>query len=168
MKTRAGFISNSSSSSFVVGFPLPRPTSVEELQRLLFKGTQSFHVYDDVVGAEQAAARVWGDFNGQVPMTLEDIAEELGQGWLDGAPSYFKIVTADWNDKALHAQQKTEYEGQLALFVKKLIWEKIRPELNRGTQFYRFSYSDNDGAFEAALEHGDIFANLPHIQISHH
>jgi hypothetical protein len=41
---------------------------------------------------------------------------------------------------------------------------KKHPQLYIGI----FEYSDNDGSHWALMEHGQVFRNLPHAQISHH
>ena len=39
---------------------------------------------------------------------------------------------------------------------------------NNGKYIYVFKYSDNDGEFGCAMEHGEIFKSLPHVRVSHH
>jgi hypothetical protein len=39
---------------------------------------------------------------------------------------------------------------------------------NKGTFILCTTYSDNEGSFGAAMEHGDIFRNLDHIRVSEH
>lgn len=58
MKIRQGFVSNSSSSSFVVGF-YRKPKDVAELQQLLFQEDQIYpHPYDDEgIPVEKVASR---------------------------------------------------------------------------------------------------------------
>ena len=34
--------------------------------------------------------------------------------------------------------------------------------------YFRFSYSDNDGSFFVAMEHGNLFRYMNHLRISHH
>jgi hypothetical protein len=169
MKLRTCFVSNSSSSNFVVGFYPQKPASIEELCQLLFGETLSFGPFDTVFPTQLAAEQVWSDLKDQNPLTVSEIAAELEEGWLEGAPDYFRIVTARYDkERERYEQQKSEYYDRKTTFIQELFRRKFQPELNRGTQFYRFSYSDNDGEFHTALEHGDIFAKLPHLRISHH
>ena len=39
---------------------------------------------------------------------------------------------------------------------------------NESGVLYIFEYSDNDGSYSSALEHGDLFAKLKHVRISKH
>lgn len=89
MKTRNGFVSNSSSSSFVVSFP-KKPTDFADVYEMMFSSKNGkIQPYDFVDGLThaQVAERVWGDIKeligkkkdeyqkGYAPATLSDIAE---------------------------------------------------------------------------------------------
>jgi len=39
---------------------------------------------------------------------------------------------------------------------------------HKGQELYVFHYGDDDGDYYSVLEHGGIFNNLPHEQISYH
>lgn len=159
MKIRGGFVSNSSSSSFVVAFDT-MPGSPEEMQELLFEddGTFSNPYGDNVYDAAAVAATVFGDVGD--PLTREQVISELSGGWLDGAPDWdaFRKPNGD-TDWAAHDVARREHAEVLYdEFLKK----------NEGKVFLRFEYSDNDGAYYTSLEHGDLFRRLEHIRISHH
>ena len=67
MKTRNGFVSNSSSSSFVVAFPFI-PKTVDELKTLLFGASQSLDYYGDMtVDTNTAAQIIFEDMKKQKP-----------------------------------------------------------------------------------------------------
>lgn len=76
MKIRTGFVSNSSSSSFLVWFTM-MPQSVEELKALLFGDRQAIEKYDYTVATSVAAAIIWQDLQNQQPATAEDMRDEL-------------------------------------------------------------------------------------------
>ncbi len=88
MKTRNGFVSNSSSSSFVVAFP-KKPKSVEDVHKMMFDGEDGrIQPYDFVDGLSysQIAKRVWDDIkkkpkdkwdHNKVPAKINDIKEEF-------------------------------------------------------------------------------------------
>jgi len=91
MKTRNGFVSNSSSSSFVVAFP-KEPKSFEDVFQMMFnskEGRIQFYDFIDGMSYTQIATRVWGDLqkkydknnileNNVVPAKLKDIVEVFG------------------------------------------------------------------------------------------
>lgn len=92
MKIRKGFVSNSSSSSFILALD-KKPKSVSEMKELLFGDAEFYYdpYYDESSSYFQnrtekyptktVAKTVFEDIKDQKPMTLEDIAEELSSGW---------------------------------------------------------------------------------------
>ena len=64
MKTRNGFVSNSSSSSFIVGFDTI-PKTVEELKKLLFKNDKILSAYDIELDTQKAADIIFDDIKNQ-------------------------------------------------------------------------------------------------------
>lgn len=61
MKTRNAFVSNSSSSSFIVAFPR-EPTSAEEVFQIMFNGEdEAIEFYSDPVPHKAIANQVWRD-----------------------------------------------------------------------------------------------------------
>lgn len=189
MKTRNGFVSNSSSSSFIVCFKDGRPKDVVELQRLLFGTELAYrnpYPYDDdspgSFAVSDVAGIVWNDLKKQRKMSVKDIAEAMDSyfsGNIDvpPAPKYPDYPSALYRiddvrirerdprhiayEEALDKHRK-EYEEWRELVAKKFI------SLHPG-EFYQFEYSDNgEGAIGIAMEHGDLFKNVPHIKVSRH
>lgn len=82
MKIRTGFVSNSSSSSFVVAFPR-KPESIADIKEFLFGDRDadgSVTYYDYNVTMDEVARQVFNDMQ-SVAMTTEEITEELNSGW---------------------------------------------------------------------------------------
>lgn len=153
MKTRQGFVSNSSSSSFVVA--IPKDISLSEtkiegvvpervkkrlvinmrsLRDVMFSPEEtSVNPYDhmDGISVEQVVQRVIADMKEQTPNNREAIMSEL--------------------DYELGESGAQEFIDQ-----------------HKDKDIYVFEYADENGNFECTMEHGDIFKNLPHIRISHH
>lgn len=144
MKIRSGYVSNSSSSSFVIALP-SRPASVEQLHDWLFPdGPQANICWHGDIDSMSAAKAVFADLTD--PIEIEPLAVLAGAY---GAP----VVPP--TPRAL-----IEEMGQAAAdrFVRQ----------NPGAVFYNLMYSDNDGPLYSALEHGDTWDNIPHVKESHH
>lgn len=159
MKFRDGFVSNSSSSSFIVAFK-KKPENVSEVKEVLFGSEEQLDYYDEKFTTWQIAQQVFDDI--KEPLTEEQIAEELSYGYLDDkdAPEYSAFVKEDGRtDFDEYHKAKNKYAQKRA---KKFL------KIAKGRQIYKFHYSDNDSNFFSAMEHGEIFYKLPHIQISHH
>jgi len=197
MKLRTGFVSNSSSSSFIVGFK-KRPQSVEEVHELLFgKEPSVIEVYNYGLPTMVAAEQVFNDIQKQQPATETQIKEDAGHGYFPGYPSYdynadepSRILEKEFNTKfpkehIYDAPEKLSCDearelGRRIREARELEWdaeEKLRQEaldkyvksiLSKyaGLEVYLFEYADDGG--QCVMEHGDIFHNLPHEQISRH
>ena len=91
----------------------------------------------------------------------------------DDAPNYddFEHIK-DWSEKseAYHnAMDKFAKKKMKEFFnIRKLKLKKLNNEPITDIVLYCFEYSDNDGSYSAALEHGDLFRKLKHITISNH
>lgn len=179
MKTRYGFVSNSSSSSFILSLD-KKPETVEEMKKLLF-GDAEF--YDDPYydadsiyfsnrtakyPALEVAKTVFDDLKDQTSMDQAKVAEELDSGWAeirldDGskAPSYddFRAEgdNGDYNEEA--------YQKASVVFFEKAAEELI--EESKEKELYIVSYSD-DCSYGCALECGTLFDKVDHLRISHH
>lgn len=170
MKIRNGFVSNSSSSSFVVAFP-EMPTSVEHLKKMMFGDDETFpnpYPYDDresEYSTMKIAETVYDNILTQKVNDKENIIEGFG-GWLPGAPEGPDVynrndLTQKEKDKIWSDWDKEydKYQKDTAMaFVKK----------HKDMFIYTFEYSDNDGDYFCTLEHGGIFDNLKHVKISRH
>jgi len=172
MKIRYGFVTNSSSSSFIVAFDKV-PEGVEELQKMLFSDLESYpdpyaDIYadigcDDYVSeypASQVAETVWNDLKGQKKATKEKIAKMFASGWLPNGPDYndYRKENGDIN---WSAYQKDEMAHAMELAKEFL-------QKNKGKYIFIFTYGDDSGRYFSALEHGGLFRQLPHERISHH
>lgn len=161
MKVRRGFVSNSSSSSFIVAFP-SKPESAAELQEMLFGDQETYPCpyYDKGWTARHIAEVVWRDLEEQSPLTLEQVAEKSEGGWIDGQPDFNdfcdKKGETDWD----------AYEAAVSVFARKYASRFI--DQHPDAVFFAFEYSDNDGDMYVAMEHGTLFDKLPHSRISRH
>jgi hypothetical protein len=165
MKVRQGFVSNSSSSSFIVAFPRGMRTKSEDVHRYLFGEEETVSCYDYSITTKQAADIVTGDMREQCPNNLGKLADFLSYD-VDG-----KYPTlCDFWDGEKRMYDKNAYMDALEKHAAAII-EDAHKELGLapgGYDFYVFEYSDNDGEWGVVMEHGDIFANVPYDRQSHH
>jgi len=188
MKIRNGFVSNSSSSSFIVGFE-KIPMTQAELKDMMFppSGYMKFNELDNL-SIDVIVARVWSDLYILKPVKSCAIDEELSNGdfvyhiqtdytEVDAIDKKYEKVYGvlkpwheyeDWAKEHREASDRAwaDYHEKVKAEVKKFKKDNWKKLGLAGKIIFCFNYSDNKG--EELLEHEDIFANLPHIQISHH
>jgi hypothetical protein len=106
------------------------------------------------------------------PLTLDAIVDILCSGWFGNIYDvlerehpchYDKDETRDEHRKKWDARNKRERE-----LATKVAQEWMAQEDVVGKKPYVFRFDDGDGPINCAMEHGDLFKNLPHLHISHH
>ena len=139
MKIRSSFVTNSSSSSFIIAFD-KKPESAEEMKQILFGDQEYFFdpYYDansqyfsnrpEKYSALEVATIVFNDIKDEIPMSEECI-------------EYF-IEDSYGSDK------------DIEIFKDKFVFE--------------VSYADDCGDLGCAMEHGDLFERIPHRSQSNH
>jgi len=169
---------------FVVAFPHV-PKSAKEVQEMMFGDELKFsNPYDvGITKTDLIANTVWNDIKPQKrwkeKTMIERVREAVRGGWLEGQPKYEHFTITPKHIKEL------EYAGEPVLVARvreQIDWkayekacdkyarETVEVLLKNWTDsiIYIFHYGDNDGDYYSTLEHGGIFDNLPHKQISHH
>ena len=94
MKIRTGFVSNSSSSSFIFWFN-NIPESKEEVRILLYGENPprfTTHWDDDAISTEQVASIVFDDIKRLDVLILEKLEEKRNQVNTDGAKNASNII----------------------------------------------------------------------------
>jgi hypothetical protein len=148
MKTRIGFISNSSSSSFIVIFD-KKPRSAKELQKAMFGDKETVAAWRDPVPTKMAAESIFKSLRKQKPLPIRKAIMLLETGVVErGGKSIYP-------HDAESAEEMQRVMAELA-------------NLAKGRLVFEFKYSDNDGNFGSTMEHGDIFRNFDHFIVSHH
>ena len=179
MKIRTGFVSNSSSSSFVVAFP-HNPKSVADLKQMMF-GKQEWHyagIYgskNSDVSTQQIAESVFADIKRKA--TKKQVYESIRNGW-------FKPYIIPEMFPGHHMSETSHLSFQNEDERKEIqrIWKEDE-EINDkranaiADGFVRayddkyivvLSYCDEEGGWQSILEHSDIFYRLNHIITSYH
>jgi predicted ribosome quality control (RQC) complex YloA/Tae2 family protein len=165
-----GFVTNSSSSSFIVAFDKV-PNSWEEVLEMLFDADKAtVSEYDLSMGTKEVAQIVFDDISKQTPNNLDELKETFS-GFYDGIGKYkdYKKLDKKRYDSSTQKEKEELYDKLKVLEdeFEEIHFKKFLEE-NKGKQLYSFSYSDNDGDQGTLMEHGGIFENLPHVRISRH
>lgn len=164
MKIRNGFVSNSSSSSFIVAFD-KLPESPLELQEMLFGAEMAYpNPYPSNHSpwswpASVVTETVWNDLQRATPLSDEEVVDEFMSGYIPQAnyPEYpYNSGMEDWD--TVCKKRDAINKGFAEKFLEKV----------DGKTLIVFSYGDNDGEYYCALEHGPLFSNIEHFRISHH
>jgi hypothetical protein len=98
------------------------------------------------------------------PVSLEKLVEEMGSGTIqsdiEGMPDYEKFGDEFGNIDWFKYQEECQKHGSSILnpFL----------EANKDKDVYLFEYSDENGDYNCALEHGNLFKRLEGFCISHH
>ena len=96
MKTRTGFVSNSSSSSFIIGLS-NEPSCVEDVHKELFdtdevRELEALYDGDDTYTTLDVAQQVYNDVSEKAYTTINTgknaILENIKSGWFEGMPDY--------------------------------------------------------------------------------
>lgn len=173
MKIRQGFVSNSSSSNFILAFN-EKPKSVDELKNLLFGDKETFGYRDFAVPTIDIAEAVYDQLN--KPLNLDEILHELSSGWLDGVtvdrwddPNLPEMWIKDQNGKEIYNPEYDDYMDHVK--EKELVnaleyFNKWKCPDNQ--IYFCVSFGDENGKFDSLCEHGGIFDNIHNIQINHH
>ena len=196
MKMRSGFVSNSSSSSFVVAIPkvidatkeikdlmfFDAGTEVLDMKKLMFGDEEiAYSPYDDnqqnPFDVDTIVGVVEKDMQDQKPNSIAKIAEELSdyderygdnnvEDITDGVP---EIPELDYDTNMSQEERNKFWSNRQKLSEKrgKILAEKFI-KANKGYDVYVFSYADENGELGSMMEHGDIFKNFKHVRISHH
>jgi len=178
MKIRNGFVSNSSSSNFILAFD-KKPESVGELKELMFDRVETWDdpsAYDPFSAPTLDIAKaVFEQLDEQLP--LDKILDEFRSGHLDGVtidtfndPNAPETYVKDENGKEVFNRE--EYERYHDDIREKEIVRALeyfnRWKCPDDQVFYRVTFADEDGPFGSLCEHGEIFDKIHHVQISHH
>ena len=164
MKIRRGFVTNSSSSSFVVGFAR-KPESVNDLRTMLFGDADEHGIYDRNFPTQTLAQCVWDDMQNQEPNIYSDLLTEFMDGSyeLDGADDGMECFDLESPEERMACFNRiAQHNDELAVRAFSKFMDEHAPLF-----FYIFGFSD-DTPLGSVLEHSGIFDKLTHVRFSHH
>ena len=160
-KVRKGFVSNSSSSSFIVAFPKGFEPTTQSVADLLFGGTEGSQHYYDYRADHAVMARVIADdMQSQNPNDPVAIVEEV-----------MNDVNVNMDSYKIGGPNKYEYDWSALRLAEELAANKEIDKLMTkwvDKDIYVFEYSDGDGSLGCCMEHGGTFDAVEHFRISKH
>jgi len=168
MKIRNGFVSNSSSSSFIVAFDR-EPESPDDIKEMLFKGKDKIVLCGQEYDSDKISEIVFRDSTFCV--SDQDILDAISNnGFYFGDDEISEFVP-----KLLSIRES--YNEDMRKLFDIMAGSEDDSYLNEYESFYNenkgkcirgFSYSDEGGGICSALEHGGIFDNISHRKYNHH
>lgn len=181
MKIRRGFVSNSSSSNFIVAFA-HKPKSVDDLKEMMF-GKQEWH-YPGIYGGgvtdistQRIAEAVFKDLKGKRKATKKQMFESIRNGYFGSylipslMPGIHKSDTTglNWQDEEDREEIQRIWKESEEINDKRAT--AIAECFRKGHDdewITTLNYADEEGSFDSILEHSGIFERLDYIITSCH
>lgn len=159
MKIRTRFVSNSSSSSFVIALS-SIPKSVSDIDWLnLDNLTKTDFSKNEIYNT------VLRDINTTMPVQFDSIVECVLSGYLGRVDSRLNNKMTKMSEKEFEdfLEESDKIRKKAATKIAKKFVAK-----NNDKFFYKLNYGDERSMFESVLEHSDLFKNIPNLEVSLH
>jgi len=167
MKIKKSFITNSSSSTFIIVWPR-KITTIEDVEEFIDK-KYAKTVFNDAISSRAMSKNA--------PDTLISICKELEDDVLNFGSGYERMMTNFCRRENITKEKLNQNSEWYRTFIDKLQTKKRELAYEKTKQFlegvlndnyiYILSYSD-DNEYSAEMEHGNIFSNLKYIRINQH
>ena len=164
MKIKTAFVTNSSSSSFIVAWPRKIETK-EDVDCFIDKKYSSTVFHDSKIQTPK-----------NDPDILSTIVTELKEGYVEvNYDSIEKqickrenITSTELIKTPLWFKQLCKEIGYKTNEIAHEKAEQFLKEIPNESYIYIFEYGDDSGDIFAEMEHGNIFKKLPHIRVNKH
>jgi hypothetical protein len=167
MKVRQGFVSNSSSSSFIVSFPLGFEITAENIRNYLFKGQESIYAYSEPISVSDAVGVIMRDMLNQKKSDIYKKPKE----WQERNTTILCLLEEEHGDAPSIEDFRVDDNRLYDIPAYRAACEKYVAEAGYNPlveDIYVFEYADEDGRFYSTMEHGNIFGKVKHDTFSHH